>query len=335
MNEFDRNTSGVLINDLELAYAPLSAYYFSKFIKDKEFYEIVSDSHIYIIAQRKEVTFSNLFFYHDSLELSFDIEQEGNANVVRCILPLIQGNITTDLTKKIELRIHNRKNTPTHKIGPPFKGTQAFSIQATDLVSEEVKLLAQFTPDKLLQNFWKGHIRAKFDSDHSSFSEYQVHYVGKSTEQNICARLSSHSTFQEILANQDSLSYGNIPSNEIMILLFRIGDINTIVKWGDDATSEEISSYTTDYKLPSKVDTSLDAEKALIKHLQPEYNRILYNSFPNQNDLVNKDYHNVILYGFSDPIKLIYKEGEIEGALDWGARDYISVERNMKNSNNK
>lgn len=320
-------TKGILLNDLELGYAPLSAYHFAKFIKDKEFHGNVLDSHIYIIAQRREVTFSNFFFWEKDLELSFDIDQEDNSVTVRCLLPLIQENIARDKTKSIELRLHNRKSTPYKIVGPPFKGTQAFTIQSTNPATGNSKRLAQFTPDKLLQNYWKGHIQAKFDGDYSKILEYNVRYVGKSTEQNICERLSNHSTFQEILANQNPLSFQNIPSNEIMIMLFRVKDNNTIVKWGENATPEEMSDYLTKYTLPSDKAISLDAEKALIKHLQPDYNKILYKSFPGKGDLVNIDYHNLLLYGLSDPIRLIFKKGELAGNIDWSERDYISVER--------
>lgn len=320
-------TKGVLINDLELGYAPLSAFHFARFMTDKEFHNNVFDSHIYVIAQRKEITFSNFFYSEKILELSFDIEQEDNPNVIRCRLPFFQENIAKDLTNSIELRIHNRKSTPTKKVGPPFKGTQAFTIQSTNPSTGKTKMLAQYTPDKLFQNYWKGHIKAKFTGDYSEMLEYNVHYVGKSTEQNICQRLSGHSTFQEILTYQNSLSFKNIPSNEIMILLFRIKDNNTVVKWGDEATSEEISNYLTDYILPSDKKLSLDAEKALIRHLQPEYNKILYKSFPNKTDLINKDYHSLILYGLTDPIKLNYKKSELKGNKDWGERDYISVKQ--------
>ena len=121
--------------------------------------------------------------------------------------------------------------------------------------------------------------------------------------------------------------FKNIPSNEIMILLIRVKDNNTIVKWGDDSTAEDITNYLTDYILPSDKTISLDAEKALIKHLQPEYNRILYKSFPKENDLINKDYHNLILYGLTDPIKLMYENGELKGNSELSNRDYVSVKK--------
>jgi hypothetical protein len=318
-------TEGILMNDLELGFAPMSAYHFGQLIKDSKFHNNVFDSHIYIIAQRKQITFNNLVFWKN-LELSFDIIQEGNSEIVRCTLPILQKNITTDLSKTIEIRLHNRKNKIEKKVDYPFNGTQGFTIQQTDYYNKKVNV-GWFSPDKLFQNYWKGHINAKFTGEYSSMLEYKVHYVGKSTEQNICKRLSNHSTFQEILTNQEPFSFGEIPSNEIMILLFRVKDNNTIVKWGDDVNSNEISKYITDYTLPSDKTISLDAEKALIKHLQPEYNRILYNSFPKKNDLVNNDFHNLILYALSDPITLAYNEGIIKGSENFSGRDYISVKK--------
>jgi len=316
---------GLLINDIELAYAPMSAYHFNKLIKDKEFQDIFFDSHIYIIAQRKELTFNN-FSFPKEFVLNFEISQKENDKVIKCELPLTQENIATDLTQIIELRLHDRKNTPESKNGYPFNGTQGFSIKSKATLKSKSNLLAWFSPDKLFQNYWKGHINVDFSMDFSSFCEFKVQYVGKSTEQNICQRLSSHSTFQEILTNENSLSYGNIPSNEIMILLFRIKDSNTIVKWGKESDAKEMSDYLNNYLLPSEKTISLDAEKALIKHLLPKYNKVLYKSFPNKTDLVNSDYHDTIFYAFSDPIKLVYENGEIKGGKLYEQRDYIKVE---------
>lgn len=318
------SSKGLLINEIGLGFAPMSAYHFRKLIQDKGFHENVFDSHLYIIAQRKELTFNN-FNFGEELKLSFEIKQEGNPLSIKCTLPLIQENITTDLSKQINLKLHNRKNTIEKKVGFPFDGTQGFTIKEIDVSGKEIKTLAWFSPDKLFQNYWKGHIQADFSDDFRKMCEFKIHYVGKSTEQNICKRLSNHSTFQEILINEEPFSYGNIPSNEIMILLFKIVDNNTIVSWGQESDAEEISSYLSDYKLPSDKTISLDAEKALIKHLQPEYNKILYDSFPKKTDLINVDYHNTIFYGFSDPIDLIYKKGRIKGGEFLYDKDYISV----------
>lgn len=320
-------TEGILINDIELAYAPMSAYHFSLLIRNKEFYNNVMDSHLYMITQRKSITFDNIYF-SENLELSFDIRQEDNSEIIYCSIPLFQEYINPDKKKLIELRLHNRKNTTENKVKFPFNGTQAFSIQETDVSTKETKIIFWLSPDKLFQKHWKGELNAKFSSDYIKMLDFKVHYVGKSTEQNICERLSKHSTFQEILTKEDTLTYGDIPSNEIMILLMRVKDNNTIVRWGGTSTGEEISDYIHNYSLPSDKVISLDAEKALIKHLQPQYNKILYDSFPNRNDLVNTDYHSVILYALSDPITLIYNKGNIKGGdFIKDERDYIAVER--------
>lgn len=324
-------TKGLLINDIELAHAPMSAYHFSLLIKDKKFHNNLLDSHLYIITQRKAIYFDNIYI-SENFELSFDIRQEDNEKIIYCSLPIFQKCINPDRQKIIELRIHNRKNTVENKTKFPFNGTQAFSIQERDILTGETNIIFWFSPDKLFQKHWKNEITAKFSGDYKKMLEFKVHYVGKSTEQNICKRLSSHSTFQEILTKEESLKYGDIPSNEIMILLMRIKDNNTIVSWGNDSTAEEMSDYINNYSLPSDKTISLDAEKALIKHLQPHYNKILYDSFPSKNDLINTDYHSVILYVLNDPISLMYEKGIIKGGNSFlDERDYISVEREKNN----
>lgn len=319
---------GILINDIELGYAPMSAYTFRQLIRDKKFSKNVLDSHLYIIAQRREITFNN-FSFPSPTEVRFEIMQENNANTVKCTLPLFQKNIATDTTKSVEMRLQNRKNTVAKKAEPPYNGTQGIILKETDEKRNESRSLLWLTPEKLLQYYWKRNIEVELTGNYHEMLKYKVHYVGKSTEQNICNRLSNHSTFQEILINEDSLTYGNIPSNEIVILLFRIKDNNTIVEWQPDSPDEEVVEYLSNYLLPSDRTVSLDAEKALIKHLQPGYNKILYNSYPNENDLLSKDFHDVILYCFTDPITLIYQNGLIEGSQNLGERDYISVEKEI------
>ena len=79
--------------------------------------------------------------------------------------------------------------------------------------------------------------------------------------------------------------------------------------------------------LPNDIIVSFDTEKALIKHLQPKYNKIIYKSYPNRSDLINRDIHGVVLYGIVDLITLIYENGKIVGGR-FQERDYISVRKN-------
>lgn len=317
--------TGILYNDIELGYSPMSAYHLSLLTRDKNFHQNVIDSHLYIIAQRKEITFHRFSFSKKSIK--FEIRQQDNPKIIRCELPLNQDGFKLDFKKEIQFRIHDRRNTLEKKIEYPFNGMQAFSIYERDLSTQKRELAVWFSPDKLFYHHWKGNLIARFSDDYNDMLNFKIHYVGKSTEQNICERLSDHSTFKEILTNETPLSFGNIPSNEIMLLLMRICDNNSIVSWGKEATPEEMADFILNYQLPSDKTISLDAEKALIKHLQPNYNKILYKSFPKNNDLVHTDYHSVLLYAFRDPISLIYSQGTMKGGEFGGQRDYIAVER--------
>ncbi|NAS12245.1 hypothetical protein [Poritiphilus flavus] len=167
---------GLLINEIGLGYAPMSAYDFRKLIMDEGFRDNVFDSQLYIIAQRKALTFNN-FNFREELKLNFEIRQDENPSIIKCTLPLVQENITTDLSKRIDLRLHNRKNTLEKKIGFPFNGTQGFSIQEIDANGKKTKTLGWFSPDKLFQNHWKGHIRADFSANYRKMCEFKVHYV--------------------------------------------------------------------------------------------------------------------------------------------------------------
>lgn len=318
----------ILHNDIELGFSPISAYQLRLLTRDKNFYKNVTDSHLYIIAQRKELTFHRFSFLKNHI-LKFEIHQEDNNKIILCELPLDQESLKLNFRKEIQFRLHDRRNTLEKKVQYPFDGTQAFSILERDLLTQKSELAVWLSPDKLFYHHWKGNLIAQFSDDYHDMLNYKIHYVGKSTEQNICKRLSNHSTFQEILINETSFSFGNIPSNEIMVLLMRICDNNSIVSWGIEDTPEEMADFLLNYKLPTDKSVSLDAEKALIKHLQPQYNKILYHSFPQNNDLVNTDYHSVILYAFCDPISLIYDQGIIKGGKFGEERNFIAVEKKV------
>lgn len=314
----------LLITELQLGYAPMSAYFFSNISKAQEFRKSVSDSHLYIIAQRNEITFNN--FKRNGENIYFEINQAGNSDSISCIMPIFQENITLDKTKTIASKLYDRRQRFILNKSVPNFGTQSFSILEINPETFEEQKLIWFSPEKLFQNHWKGFIKAKFSKDYEIFLKYNVHYVGKSTEQNICKRLSNHSTFQEILSTKDALTYGNIPSDEIVVLLLKIEENLSIVNWGNDSSGDEMANYIMNYRLPTIKKLSLDAEKILIQNFQPDFNKVLYKSYPNQDDIVNKDFHKTILYGLKDPIILGYNNGDLRGNSDFFERDYLSVQ---------
>jgi hypothetical protein len=76
---------------------------------------------------------------------------------------------------------------------------------------------------------------------------------------------------------------------------------------------------------PEQENIFLDTEKALIKSMQPRYNKELFKKYPISKDgLYNKKY-DAICYTFMDPITLYYKEGEIIGGLTPVGGDAILI----------
>lgn len=312
-----------LISELELGFTPISVYVFNILINDAKFHEFVDDSHLYIIAQRRELTFNN--FNLSDKAVKFEIRQEDNLESIECVLPIYQKNIASDMDKYLNIRFHDRRIKKGSKSSPPYNNTQAITFREIDKITGEIKHLIWLSPERLFYCLWNEEIEVNLNKDYRQMLEYKVHYVGKSTEQNICRRLSKHSTFQEILTNQDALTYGNIPSNEIVILLFKIKNNNSFTSWGENESREGLANFIKNYETKDDKVISLDAEKALIKHLQPEYNKILYKSYPTESDIINQDLHDFILYSFVDPITLVYNQGHIKGSEWMKDRDYIKV----------
>lgn len=80
--------------------------------------------------------------------------------------------------------------------------------------------------------------------------------------------------------------------------------------------SEDIDSMTASLlgeNYPEQERVFLDAEKALIKAIKPDYNKELFKNYPVSKDGLYRDNYDAISYTFIDPITLIYDEGEIAG----------------------
>ena len=76
---------------------------------------------------------------------------------------------------------------------------------------------------------------------------------------------------------------------------------------------------------PDQKKVFLDAEKALIKAMQPSYNKELFKSYPFSKDGLYHDHYDAISYTFIDPIILTFKEGEIRGGLTHIGGDTILI----------
>jgi hypothetical protein len=162
------------------------------------------------------------------------------------------------------------------------------------------------------------------------FTKYNVHYVGKATEQEIWKRLTGHSKLQDILSLENPLCYGSLPTHEIAILTFMFEENMFMRTPGDDVKDGALADWYLGKDLPTQKTIYLDAEKALIHAMQPSYNEELFRNYPKSVDGLHKHKLDMVNYTFTDPITLVYEKGEIRGGLSRSGGDAIRVTDNSK-----
>ena len=321
------NTRKSILNRLELAYAPLTGYEFAIQKKDSLIELAMEKASLYVIGQRPVITFENVI--PDSFEyaLNFEIHQKGNPNILKGKLPLIQKCVDSKPNDLIAIAVNflNKQETQNEF---PIGNLHGFSL-AKQLENKR-EFLIWFSPEKLLQNWWKEQIDCEIEGDFKSFLNYKVHYVGKATKQSILKRLTGHSTFQDILSIESPITYKDLPTHEITLLCFEFEDNLELRSFGDDADIKEMTATLMGENFPKQETIFLDAEKALISAIKPDYNKELFKSYPKSKDGLFKDNYNYISYSIADPITLTYSQGEIKGSLDYFGGDKIIIKDNKE-----
>ncbi|GAA3522188.1 hypothetical protein GCM10022393_40910 [Aquimarina addita] len=314
-----------IINKLELAYAPMTGYEFAIVKKDPVVEKAIERASLYVIAQRPIITFENVSPNPSEYTLDFEIHQKGNPNILKGKLPLIQSvadcNFNDDIAIAFNFLDKNEIQTK-----PPFNNLHGFSL--VKQLKDKQEFLLWFSPEKLLQNWWKEQVECEIKGDYKSFMNYNVHYVGKATKQSILKRLTGHSTFQDILSLENPITYKDLPKHEIAILCFEFQDNLQFQVFGENSSVEEMKSSLLGENFPKQETIFLDAEKALIRAMNPEYNKELFKNYPKSEDGLYKDNYDYISYSFVDPITLKYPKGEINGVLGHDGGDSIVVKDN-------
>jgi len=316
-----------LINKLELAYAPMTAYEFAVTKNDKDIEQALYKASLYLIAQRPVITFENVIPDKKEYKLNFEIHQKGNPNVLKCKLPLIQSIVGSTESDTILIAFNNLDNSTNQDL-PPYFNIHGFSLVKQHPVKDE--FLMWFSPEKLLQNWWKDYIECEIEGDYKSFLRYQVHYVGKATKQGILKRLTGHSTFQDILSMEQPVTEKQLPANEIVILPFEFEENLQMQSFGSESDLDSMTSALLGKNYPDQEKIFLDAEKALIKAMKPNYNKELFRNYPISTDGLYDLNYKAISYSFIDPISLIYADGEIIGKKHPFAGDFIVVSDNKE-----
>jgi hypothetical protein len=108
-----------------------------------------------------------------------------------------------------------------------------------------------------------------------------------------------------------------LPTHEIAVLFFKAQmDFGIYTIGRDDPFPSYIAEALAGTNLPPERAISLDAEKALIRAMQPKYNKIFYDRYPEGKDSLSGyrlDSHSCRIYNH---LILKYDNGEIRGRPD-------------------
>lgn len=313
-----------LFNILKLAYSPVSNYDFAMVKDDALISQYINSGKIYMIVQRPVLFFQNLNFdLIDQINpaLTFELHQRGIDQILECRLRLYQEKLGLDNDRELGIALNYTYPKPeTLSNKPPFNHLANFVLKS------ENNEFIWFSPEKLLYHYFMNAVEADIKGEISLFTNYQVHYIGKATEQDVIKRLTGHSHLQEILSIEHPFHYGSLQTDEVAILFFDFDDnifMNMITDENDDIT-EAVDLMMGKMPIDQKT-IYLDAEKALINALKPKHNRMLYNKYPISEDGLNKYDLKVYTYSILDPITLKYPDGEIRGQSGEQPSDLIII----------
>ncbi|MFC5270305.1 hypothetical protein [Adhaeribacter terreus] len=311
------------MNQLQLAFSPICNFDFSIIKSDPILQNILKESRIYIIAQRPVLSFENIVPNIDEGEIQFEIRQIGNPSFLKCKLPIFQNDITLDKSEYIFLSLSS--NDINNKVASiPINNIHRISLIQKD------DYIFWISPEMFIHYYLNESLEAEVIGNIDEFVKYKVKYVGKATDQDIWKRLTGHATLQEILSIEYPLNYGSLPTHEIAILFLKFYDNISISSFGDDFENEQENREMVDTYLgrnmPSQKTIFLDAEKALIKAMQPKYNKEVYKSYPVSKDGLHKFKYNYYQFSIKSNIILQYEQGEIVGMNELYGGDSIQVE---------
>lgn len=304
---------------LKLSYSPMTLYEFEHFKDDKDVYDFLSSTAIYVIAQRSlpimEFVDKNANGFHvkvymegneEKLEIIF--RTKDNLNFFPCGISAI--NIGSNILNKsgvFHSLILYRKN---------FCGNDEFVMSANF--------------DRLIHLASNGIIKIHIKGDITPFISYRVLYVGECIEEHIFSRFKAHHALQNILIRENIISKDYDKVNDILLLPFKVtGDVVSVID-GNSNEKEFIEAVTGNFSFGRK-ELVLDCEKALIKAMSPKYNKTKFKHYPkSKNGLYNHKIDSC-LYQVMENIVLCYDDdNKIYGDVNGLENSYITILENKE-----
>lgn len=285
----------------KMCYSPLTQFEFHELKRDKCIKDALNIGNIYLICRRPRLFFKDASVNQETL--SVKIFQNHTNKEILFNINLHQENICRG-NDELSIEVGLYKTTSiTSYFGPSSNQTQQKgSNQLYDGIKvyrknskQQNEFLVWFNPEKLIHLYLSGIIQADPEGlyeDLFSLVNYDVLYVGRTNDMH--HRQSHHEHVLEILARESS-QWGDLPAREICLVSLVVADAYEVVSLGSE----------TKTPINNKEDYYYDLEKALVRALDPFYNRDKFLNYPSQDKqclLHSKLIYDTLFYNFNIPI---------------------------------
>ncbi len=285
------------IHKIQLVFPPLSNQS-AEWLKDiDQIHDMLSSSKLYAIGQREEV-----FFEFDN-NTCFDKKRRMvNGKLVSGKL---SDSFSIDMKElfKFYPSYFDSLDEVDLRAGP--KIIKLWSDKENDFIN-------WWTVEKLVYDRSVGFSFIKGLDNYRLFSKYHIHYIGISLENDSLTRLviKPHDKRLRILSNEWPLREGSRLTDEIVLFFFDVhtSEINTYDINNPDLFINSLYSITG-----TKTNIIADAEKALVKILNSEYNEVKFQNYPVSKDGLWKFPIDRMAYFIGDSYEFITQETSIVG----------------------
>lgn len=255
------------INILQLVYPPISNQESEWLKEDDDFKKMLSESNLYMICQRSEMNFAISEAKIKDIQIdhllwfsirSATLHADGaiDLGIIAANNGISPIDLSIELGDKI-IKIYDNRD------------------------QSNPKLVNWFTTDKVLFDKWRKHNAIIGLENYRDLTNYVLHYIGISKEDDSLHRLviQPHDKRIRILSNEPSFNIGSRLSEEIIFLFFKVNHIRVTIIDEKDGLEKFMETSPSDKK-----QIIADAEKAFVHLLKSKYNTILFKKYPRGND---------------------------------------------------
>lgn len=296
-----------------MCYSPLSEYEFHNLKDDQDIKKALNLGNIYLVCCRPRLLFKDLSLQQD--ELTLTIVQRTFNKSIQVHIPLRQEKLW-DGQGICKIEYGHYEAAPS----TPTWFDLNCSVQKKNVVSEydciklykdvpgkESEFIIWFSPERLIHLGISGTIKIRWTLDFQEFfnlMNYEVLYVGRTC--NMHHRQSTHEHVLEMLAKEQS-RWGDLPSHEICFVSINVTESHELLNLQKCPSNPDLTNEQYYY----------DLEKALIRALDPYYNKGLYLNYPNNDSecLIHNDF-DYLIYQFTIPMIINCKGTQIRGFND-------------------